>query len=241
MAQNDRAIVREDASASDDSQAPSALTARLREALGDRTAAWLAKESGIKDASIRKYLAGGQPTVLPAVKMADALGVRLTWLLAGQGPMRGPEEQPAQKASGHQLFDAAEADWVFLPFYRFESAMQVFTPVVTETFPVRRDWIKRTLGVTAGLWVTEMPVDDMPSVAEKGEAIICRNAMFLEMGAAYLLGLDGNMIVRRYTVDGLHTDRSAEVISPAEAQLKGVIPIGEILARFGLSRVVPKI
>ncbi|ODT57006.1 MAG: hypothetical protein ABS77_13385 [Phenylobacterium sp. SCN 69-14] len=119
--------------------------------------------------------------------------------------------------------------------------MQVFTPVVTETFPVRKDWLKRALGVSTGLWITEMPVDEMPTVAERGEAIICRNTMFLELGGAYLLGLDGNLIVRRYTSEGLGTDHGPGLLTTADAQLKGVVPIGQILARFGLSRVAPKV
>ncbi len=217
------------------------MTARLKEALGTRTPAWLAQASGIKDASVRKYLKGGQPTIIPAVRLANALGVRLSWLLAGEGPMHGPEEVVPARAPGHHLFDASEADWVFLPHYRFESAMAVFSPIVLETFPVRRDWIRRTLGIERGLWVTEMPTDELPSVAQRGETVVCRNVIGLEEGRAYILGLDGNLIVRRFTPQGFRVDSpNSEVIDIRSATQRGMLPIGVIIARFGLSPIPTK-
>jgi transcriptional regulator with XRE-family HTH domain len=217
-----------------------AFAARLRAALKrvDRSAAWLASEVDLSPATVGKYLRGSQPTIIPAVKLAAALGVRLDWLLAGQGEMLGPEDAPASRAAGHHLFEASEQDWVFLPHYSFQSTINSFIPITTETFPVRRDWLKRSLGTERGLWVTEMPTGELPSVAAEGESIVCRNSLGLEPGRAYILGLDGNLIVRRYTTAGFVTeDESQAPLTTEEALLQGAFPVGEILARFGLSPV----
>lgn len=206
--------------------------------MGDRTPAWLAQASGIKDASVRKYLRGAQPTVIPAVALASALGVRLSWLLAGEGAMQGPEEPERPKAPLHQFFDAAEADWVFLPYYRFERAMDAFNPIVTETFPVRRDWVKRAFGVERGLWLTEMPTDELPSVAAAGETIVCRNVIVPEYGRAYILGQDGNLMVRRYSDVGFLSELAGiKPIEPAEANLNGFALVGVIVGKIGASPI----
>lgn len=237
MAQKDRAIVKNDAVDSSDSQAPAALTARLHKALNGRSPAWLAKASGVKDATVRKYLAGGQPTVIPAVKLANALGVRLAWLLTGEGSMTGAE---VTQAKGADLFDASEADWVFLPYYRFASELTFFQAIPVETYPVRRDALRRSLGVESGLWVTAMP-NGLPGIAEEGDTIVCRNATFAEPGHAYLLGVDGNLVARRFGPAGFYVDDPSEpILGRQEAQLAGVFPVGEILARFGLSPIRPR-
>lgn len=55
---------------------------RLKVALGDRSPAWLSTRAGIPDGTIRKYLAGSEPTIGNAAKIASALGVSLDWLSA---------------------------------------------------------------------------------------------------------------------------------------------------------------
>lgn len=238
MAQKNRAIVKDDASGSSDSQEASAFTLRLRTALGDRSPAWLSRASGVKDASVRKYLAGGHPTVLPAIRLANALGVRLDWLLTGQGAMT---DEPVAAAPGAHLFDAAAADWVFLPYYQFTSSLTFFTPTTVEVYPVRRDLLRRALGAEKGLWVTLMPAGGLAGIADEGDPIICRNAAFAEPGRAYLVGVDGNLMARRFGPHGFYVTNAAEpTIQLEEIPLRGVIPVGEILARFGLSPVGPR-
>jgi len=47
----------------------------------------LAKKSGISISGIQRYLAGGEPTRKFLLALAKASGVRLDWLLAGEGGM----------------------------------------------------------------------------------------------------------------------------------------------------------
>lgn len=170
--------------------------------------------------------------------LASALGVRLSWLLAGEGAMLGPEEPERPKAPLHQFFDAAEADWVFLPHYRFERAMDSYTPHITETFPVRRDWVRSAFGVERGLWLTEMPTNELPSIAAAGETIVCRNVIVPEYGRAYILGQDGNLTVRRYSEQGFWSELyGVKPIEPSEADLNGFSLVGVIVGKIGASPV----
>lgn len=58
---------------------------RLRIAMGDMSNHALARQSGLSEASIRKYVKGDSyPTIDNAAKVADACGVSLAWLLTGE-------------------------------------------------------------------------------------------------------------------------------------------------------------
>lgn len=152
--------------------------------------------------------------------------------------MTGPE---VTQAKGFDLFDASEADWVFLPFYRWESELTFFKPITVETFPVRRDTLRRSLGTETGLWVTAMPAGGLPGIAEEGETIVCRNATFPTPGRAYLIGVDGHVIARRFGALGFYVEDQAQpMIRTQDVELAGIFPIGQILARFGLSPVSPR-
>lgn len=232
-------------SSDESGQAHSPFVARLREALGERSVAWLAKESGVTDASVRKYLNGSQPTIIPAVQLSSALGVTLDWLLAGIEP-KSIEEAQRRKAQerkiGRDLFDVAEADWVFIPHYTFESAFDSFAPLIRETYPVRKDWLNQALGTSKGLWMTDMPGDDLPEVAKAGETVICRNSVDLTVGKAFILGVDGHLVVRRLALHDGQIAFSSDRPDVSTISLSDdYVPVGQILARYGVSPVHAKI
>lgn len=62
---------------------------RLAAAIGEETAYAFAARAGIPDATVRKYLRGTVPGVDNLILLADTAGVRLEWLAADRGPMRG--------------------------------------------------------------------------------------------------------------------------------------------------------
>lgn len=65
---------------------------RLRRAIGDRSILSFAKECGISDSLVRKYLAGSLPGLDKAVAMARVGGVSLSWLATGEG---SPDQTPS--------------------------------------------------------------------------------------------------------------------------------------------------
>jgi phage repressor protein C with HTH and peptisase S24 domain len=57
---------------------------RVAEALGERTMAWLSGETGISTSMLSDYRRGKTPGSDKAVKIADALGVSVRWLVTGE-------------------------------------------------------------------------------------------------------------------------------------------------------------
>lgn len=125
-----------------------------------------------------------------------------------------------------------------MPHYDFEGGFESFAPVIRETYPVRRDWLNNQIGSTTGLWLTEMPSDDLPHIAHAGETVICRNSADLRPGRAFILGVDGQLIARqlRRRDDSVVFLNDAEDAAPIY-QDDDYIPMGQILARYGLSKV----
>lgn len=58
--------------------------ARLTEAIGDRSVLSFAKECGMSDSLVRKYLAGTLPGLDKVVVMAQVAGVSVQWLATGK-------------------------------------------------------------------------------------------------------------------------------------------------------------
>lgn len=82
---------------------------RLRQAIraaGGNTA--IAHRSGVPKSTIDGYLQGGEMKVGNAIALAGATGVRLDWLVTGEGPMR---EEEAAEAPG----DLQERGGGYLP------------------------------------------------------------------------------------------------------------------------------
>lgn len=243
MTQSRRSISRNIATSNDASQSTTPFVERLIEALNGRSVAWLAKESGVNDGTLRNYLRGTQPTIIPAVQIASALGTTLDWLLGGIGPKTKAEADRARLAErtvGRELFDAAEAEWVFIPFYSFESYFDSYAPNIRETYPVRKDWLNRSFGTSTGLWMTHMPSDDLPDVAAAGETIICRNVRDISAGGVFILGVDGSLFARRLSgIDGDYFFESDRPDAPRISVACDYVLVGSVLARYGVSPVAP--
>ncbi|MDR9467516.1 hypothetical protein [Marinospirillum sp.] len=67
---------------------------RLRQAIGQRSILSFAKECGISDSLIRKYLAGSVPGLAKAVIMARVSKVSLEWLATGKGHPQAGVDYP---------------------------------------------------------------------------------------------------------------------------------------------------
>ncbi|MEL7168795.1 MAG: S24 family peptidase [Bacteroidota bacterium] len=71
-----------------------AFRLRLSQALGDRPVSDVARDAGLSDTLLRKYLGTGKSTSLPGVErlvsLALALGVNLDWLATGRGDQDSP-------------------------------------------------------------------------------------------------------------------------------------------------------
>jgi hypothetical protein len=59
--------------------------ARLKDALGDRSNAWLAKQIGVVASTVHGYVHGKVPPADVALRICDVLGIDLRWYIDGQG------------------------------------------------------------------------------------------------------------------------------------------------------------
>jgi transcriptional regulator with XRE-family HTH domain len=84
-----------------------AITARLREAIPDGDGAEVGRRAGVPYASLREYLRGRQPKPAALVAIARAAGVRLDWLMTGEGPMRADGAGPPGMAEAPAGYRAA--------------------------------------------------------------------------------------------------------------------------------------
>ena len=67
---------------------------RLSLAIGSNSVRKVAQSAGLSEGTLRSLLRGGLPSLESAVRLCDALNVRLGWLAYSEEPMR-PEDAPA--------------------------------------------------------------------------------------------------------------------------------------------------
>jgi len=90
---------------SSDSELAREFGARLRQAIGSRSVLSFAKECGISDSLVRKYLAGSLPGLDKALVMARVAGVSLEWLATGHGNPEQGADAPAKSGLGSADID----------------------------------------------------------------------------------------------------------------------------------------
>ena len=83
---------------------PDSISSRLRAIIGDESVAAFARRSRVGEGLLRKYLAGSQPSAQNLLKLADAAGVNLAWLIDG----RAPKVYLFYEESDSSGFDASE-------------------------------------------------------------------------------------------------------------------------------------
>jgi hypothetical protein len=83
------------------------ITARLHEAIPKGQAAEIARRAEIPYGSLRDALAGTQMRPTALVRLARAAGVRLDWLMTGEGPMRADGAGPPGVAEAPAGYRAA--------------------------------------------------------------------------------------------------------------------------------------
>ncbi|WP_439532078.1 helix-turn-helix domain-containing protein [Polymorphobacter sp.] len=162
--------------------------ARIEEALGARSKAWLAREAGITSSTLNDIIARTKMEAGNALRLAQALDVPLEWLISGE-----------LAKTGHGLVAADEADWVMVPHFRLAEFTETGKPEPWATTPIRKDWLNRTLYTSTNLFITELPAHQLEGLGEEGDPILCRDAQHHQEEGFYLYFWDGTPLVRRFT------------------------------------------
>ncbi len=156
-----------------------------------------------------------------AVKLAQALGVSVDWLLTGMSPV---EASPA-------LVDADDADFVRLPRFDLGQLTDDGKGARVETIPVRKDWLYRRILTTANLWLTELPADNDPLGLQEGDVVICSDvrAEGVQDNWVCIFRAPTGLFVARYH---LMATGEAGTIGPAGLVGDDAHPVARIHARM---------
>lgn len=76
-----------------------ALTARIKDVIGDRKVVWFAAECGIGESTLRNILQGALPRTDILVAIALAGDVTVEWLATGKGPKTRAEARALEAAA----------------------------------------------------------------------------------------------------------------------------------------------
>lgn len=209
----------------------SAFAERLSAACAGRVLKQVADAVDVAPSTIQRYLAGSIPAADIAIKLARTLGVRVEWLIVGEGPMNHVPGATAGDAEvALQRFDV-------FAFDEYGKGPPV------ETVRVPAAWLMAAAKATTGLWLAEMPSGALPEVAREGETIICRDPETpLQDRRVYIFLLDGRPIVRRVAFQPnavvLRGEDEADTITlrPEELEQR-LMPAGRILATVRLDQV----
>lgn len=160
-------------------------------ALGARTRRWLAETAGVPDSTVSDALARGIAKADTAVRIADALGVSLDWLMTGRSP-----------SAGKSVALAESAEWIDVPEYDLAGFSDAGPPDPRSVTPFRRDWLYGELGEATGLWIARLAGGYGPRGLPPGAPVFCKTRgegePLLE-GAHYLFRVNGGVFPARFS------------------------------------------
>tara|TARA_B100001939_G_scaffold182605_1_gene157314 strand:+ start:333 stop:1049 length:717 start_codon:yes stop_codon:yes gene_type:complete len=184
---------------------------RLKLLIGKDSVNSFAQKCGVKEGSIRQYLAGSLPGIDKAAAIADATGVSLEWLVRGEGPMM-------RNQSSH----ATEGDYVYIDNHAVEasagSGAEIDEELIISKMAFRRDWLRKRGLNPNRLSVIHARGDSMEPTIAEGDTILLetyfhqenngnKRRLGLDPGSSlprdgiYVIRLDNHLVVKRLQND----------------------------------------
>jgi hypothetical protein len=151
--------------------------ARLKEALGGRSNAWLAKQVGVVASTVHGYAHGKVPPADVALRICDVLGIDLRWYIDGQGVAVTP---------GDKL--------VMVPLIDYSGGMAADGIAYAESFlkHLATDPGSVRCMISSGVAMA-------PSVPEHAEVLFLPGAGVID-GAVHVVGIRNRLLVRRIRI-----------------------------------------
>lgn len=167
----------------------------------------VAEKAGIPLKTLANYMRGGGMKVLGAVRLAQACGVSVEWLLTGVGPGPGavgsatsePWLPPGNQPKNEQDFP----DLIRLPRYDVRAAAgdgaEVVSEHVAEFIAFSESWIKQTLRRKPdGLAIIEAVGNSMsPTINDGDTLIIDTKVVEANSDGIYVLSVRNSLMVKR--------------------------------------------
>lgn len=170
---------------------------RARERLG-KTQMEMGELTGVSGRSWQDYEAGKAMPKVSVYERLAALGFNPEWLLVGEGPMFGRSEILPTGVSGE--------DYVALPRYDVRAAAGLGAVVeqeqVVDWIYFKRDWLRRTLGVSPSeLAIIEAVGDSMAPTIDDGDLLLVDvGEPKLRGEGIYVIAVDDALIVKRIAI-----------------------------------------
>lgn len=170
------------------------LSERLRLAIGDRKVPEVAEALSVAPSTLRSYLTGVEPKLQIAASLAQELGVSLTWLATGVGPMRQDDNKSIRipYMSDH-CFTAEQ-----LLFHRPRARM-LAERVVGQSW--LRHFFGRQIDVTRLRWMFVYGDSMAPTLRNDNLAMVrILSDVDLPSEGIYVMRFSGAMVIRRVEI-----------------------------------------
>ncbi|MBF0143627.1 MAG: helix-turn-helix transcriptional regulator [Magnetococcales bacterium] len=183
----------------------------------------LVRKTGIAYGSATKYLSGGTPNIENVIKISDAYGVSLDWLLTGEGPMRREDVIPLPNPGELE-------DFVMVPRRDVHASAGHGSLVhsehrIVERHAFRREWFIGRMGLSeqeSDLILVEG--DSMfPTLSDGDMVLVDRRIQTLRGDAVYVIRIEDELRIKRVC---RHLDGSLHVKSDNPVYQEQVIPPG---------------
>ncbi|WP_319775521.1 helix-turn-helix transcriptional regulator [Breoghania sp.] len=169
------------------------FSARLKELIGPNSANAFAREVGISESLIRKYLAGGMPGIEKAAQIALIKNVSLDWLIAGEG-----EREPRQAKL------PANVDEGFAMIRRLSVHASAGNGALAEreddvgTLAFRAEWLhRRGINPTAARALTARGDSMEPTIRDGDILLVDTSIDHIIDHAIYVVVVSGLVLVKR--------------------------------------------
>lgn len=196
----------------------------------------LGEPAGISGVMIGKYAAGAEPGRDKLVAIANAAGVSVAWLAAGEGPMKTMQpskpyykqihdgEVPMHGDHVAESDDMSDDGFVKIPRYKVDASAGggtiIHSEQIVDHLAFRADWVRNTLAIpVSSLALINVKGDSMEPTLSGGDLILVdTSSNFVEDNAVYVLQLNGSLLVKRIQrkLDGSLTIKSDNLIYEPE-------------------------
>jgi len=178
---------------------------RVKDTVGSEAVRAFSRRSGISETTLRAYMAGSSDAGrLALIAIANAGGVRLEWLVTGEGAMRASEVREVAPTYGADV----GSEFTLVPRYAVDAAAGAGQAVECEIeigkLAFRQDWVRQK-GLTASdLAVIRVRGDSMsPTIRDGALVLVDRRAHHKKpkTDGIYVIQLDGDLLAKRIQVD----------------------------------------
>lgn len=199
---------------------------RLRLLIGDISVRHFARLCGMSESAVRQYLTGrSEPNMSALTGIARAAGVRIDWLVTGNGPIR--LDTVDTSSAGYLTVRCANKDYIRLsrqdiPAHHLNSGTQNL--ITEDTLMFQADWLRKELGADpSALLLVSSRDDSMEPTISQGDLLLVDMSQKVSNDALYAILFNNMLMVKRIQLL-LHDKMHLQIISDNPAYKTQILP-----------------